>query len=668
MADLNDLKGYLRDEVEHSLTRSKGKFFVCPICGSGTGANGTGAFSLDEKSNGTRWTCFACNKKGDIFDLYEMRDNLSKADAARAVLARYGTRPGGGAVPVRPKPAPSKNDDKPRTYADSIKQFAAALEGSAGQSYLTGRGLTLDTMRDKSLGFDATHGTITIPYNKEGTYYGQRTVDDTATGKHYNLKGVEIPLYNPEALYSAPVCFVVESPLCAISIEQEGGAAVAISGTSGEGRLLAQLKKKPTEAALVLALDNDEAGQKASAELGEKLKRIGVYSLEANIAGTYKDPNERLQHDPAGLRAEIAATIEAVQLARDTERQAEVEAYRGENAEGFIKAFTDGIAASIDTPAIPTGFTGLDTLLEGGLYEGLYIIGAISSLGKTTFALQAADQIAAAGQDVIVFSLEMASKELVAKSISRITYKTYAAQGLSRGAAKTTRGITTGKRYAGYSDKEITLIGNATREYATIGRHLWIKEGIGDTGAEQVREAVQRHISLTGQRPVIVIDYLQILAPYEIRATDKQNTDKAVLELKRISRDYKIPVIGISSFNRDNYTAPVNMAAFKESGAIEYSSDVLIGLQYTGMDYQEGEADKAREKRIRELIKNNEAAAREGKGQEIDLKVLKNRNGAKGLSEPLTFYPMFNCFIEHPAGFTVLEDAADVFKGTHKRK
>jgi len=125
-----------------------------------------------------------------------------------------------------------------------------------------------------------------------------------------------------------------------------------------------------------------------------------------------------------------------------------------------------------------------------------------------------------------------------------------------------------------------------------------------------------------------------------------------VLELKRISRDYKIPVIGISSFNRDNYTAPVNMAAFKESGAIEYSSDTLIGLQYAGMDYQEGEADKTREKRIRELNKENERAAREGRGVEIELKILKNRNGARGTSDPLTFYPMFNTFIEHSEEFT----------------
>ena len=327
-------------------------------------------------------------------------------------------------------------------------------------------------------------------------------------------------------------------------------------------------------------------------------------------------------------------------------------AYQRESVEGYIDSFFNGVSDSVNTPAIPTGFNGLDKLLEGGLYEGLYIVGAISSLGKTTFVLQAADQIAAAGQDVIIFSLEMARSELIAKSISRLTYK----RAQRKADAKTTRGITTGKRYAMYSDMEKSIIEAAREEYREFSRHIWIREGMGDLGAEQVRTEIKRHIAITGRVPVIVIDYLQILAPYDMRATDKQNTDKTVLELKRISRDYKLPVIGISSFNRDNYTAPVNMAAFKESGAIEYSSDVLIGLQYQGMDYQEGEADGARQKRIRKLNKDNDIAAREGRGIEIELKVLKARNGGKGTSDPLTFYPMFNSFIEHPEGFTVIDD------------
>ena len=327
-------------------------------------------------------------------------------------------------------------------------------------------------------------------------------------------------------------------------------------------------------------------------------------------------------------------------------------AYQRESVEGYIDSFFNGVSDSVNTPAIPTGFNGLDKLLEGGLYEGLYIVGAISSLGKTTFVLQAADQIAAAGHDVIVFSLEMARSELIAKSISRLTYK----RAQRKADAKTTRGITTGKRYAMYSDMEMSIIEAAREEYREFSRHIWIREGMGDLGAEQVRTEIKRHIAITGRIPVVVIDYLQILAPYDMRATDKQNTDKTVLELKRISRDYKLPVIGISSFNRDNYLAPVNMAAFKESGAIEYSSDVLIGLQYQGMDYQEGEADGARQKRIRKLNKDNDMAAREGRGIEIELKVLKARNGGKGTSDPLTFYPMFNSFIEHPEGFTVIDD------------
>ena len=69
----------------------------------------------------------------------------------------------------------------------------------------------------------------------------------------------------------------------------------------------------------------------------------------------------------------------------------------------------------------PPVFPGLDEALGGGLYPGLYMMGAISSLGKTTLACQIADQIAAAGQPVLIFSLEMARKEIFAKSISRLS-------------------------------------------------------------------------------------------------------------------------------------------------------------------------------------------------------------------------------------------------------
>ena len=185
---------------------------------------------------------------------------------------------------------------------------------------------------------------------------------------------------------------------------------------------------------------------------------------------------------------------------------------------------------------------------------------------------------------------------------------------------------------------------------------------MGNIGVEQVKETVEKHIRVTGNRPIVLIDYLQIIAPYDPRATDKQNTDKAVLELKRLSRDSNIPIIGISSFNRDNYTAPVNNASFKESGAIEYSSDVLIGLQYYGMDYQKGEGEAKRRSRVNELLNTQRANGKAGRAQSIQVKILKNRNGAKG-DFTLDYFPMFNYYRDKAAEATGEKDG-----GTETKK
>jgi replicative DNA helicase len=301
-----------------------------------------------------------------------------------------------------------------------------------------------------------------------------------------------------------------------------------------------------------------------------------------------------------------------------------------------INALMGEIAASANTPAISTGFNLLDEALDGGLYEGLYIIGAISSLGKTTFVLQVADQIAQRGYDVLMFSLEMSRYELMAKSISRLTLENC---GGKSDNAKTVRGILAGSRRKNYSSEEKELINKSISDYAEYSEYIYIHEGMGDIGVGEIRQEVQKHISFTGNTPVVIIDYLQILTS-EARGTDKQNTDKSVLELKRLSRDKKIPVIAISSFNRDNYNAPVNLASFKESGAIEYSSDVLLGLQLAGMD-ELSQSDSKRTETTKLIEEKKSADPRKAQ-----LKILKNRTGKIGESLYYDYYSMFNSFRE----------------------
>lgn len=651
------LKGYLRNYVESVTQKSKGaNLYVCPICGSGTGKSGTGAFSI---KNGTSWKCFSCNAGGDIFDLYgAINGTTDHNEQLRGLSEMYGIQVASYRSTAQEDFSPeyqnhAKNEqythnsihttvytqaDPPQQtdYTDFFLQAHKAVEQT---DYWKRRGLSKETVDRFKLGYVAewrhpkapkapASPRLIIPTSPYS--YLARDTRETIPEEQraYSKSKVgSIQLFNKKALQTAtkPI-FIVEGELDALSIIEVGGEAVALGTTTKSKALIEMLKAKAPAQALIIALDNDEAGQRASRELIEGLQGLNIPCYSFNPCGQYKDANEALQRD----REALTIAVEEAEHLQDEEAQAQKEAYLKNSTAHYLQSFVNGIADSVDTPYIPTGFKKLDSVLDGGLYEGLYIVGAISSLGKTTIITQIADQIAQAGTDVLIFSLEMARAEIMAKSISRHTLQSVLATGGDIRNAKTARGITTGKRYIDYSQTERDLINSSIMEYSKYAQNIYISEGVGDIGAEQIRETVQKHILFTGKTPVVIIDYLQILAPYSERATDKQNTDKAVMELKRISRDYKTPVIGISSFNRANYKEAVTMEAFKESGAIEYSSDILIGLQLKGAGKKDFDANEAKRKDPRE----------------IELVILKNRNGRTGDSLTFNFYPLFNYFEE----------------------
>ena len=91
------------------------------------------------------------------------------------------------------------------------------------------------------------------------------------------------------------------------------------------------------------------------------------------------------------------------------------ERYR--NTTVYLRGIMD-VERDMLPPPVYTGFDPLDRI-TGGLPIGLTILMAPSSTGKTTFAIQLADQIAAAGTDVLFFSLEQSTLELMAKSLNR---------------------------------------------------------------------------------------------------------------------------------------------------------------------------------------------------------------------------------------------------------
>lgn len=353
--------------------------------------------------------------------------------------------------------------------------------------------------------------------------------------------------------------------------------------------------------------------------------------------------------------------------------EAITERYLNTNSRVRLSKFRDSIKAGKETKAIPTGFRELDKALDGGLYAGLYFIGAISSLGKTTFLLQTADQISKYGQDVIIFSLEMSANEIMAKTISRLThiiskedgresYHITDGRGYDVYNARTVREITSlnrydgyidsyGKKHRAYTDYQKELIDRAFDRYEQeYAEHLFIQENDKKRiTMSDIEKTVETHIKATGNRPVVIVDYLQIIAPDDKRADTRFNIDDAVTRLKVLSTQNNVPVIAISSMNRDSYSKAISMTSFKESGGIEYSSDVLIGLQFARQrEIDENNKNKKNNEPYYVLSHDDEKSKLP---REIELKILKQRNGQATASIDYHFDPRFNHYMEFQKGF-----------------
>lgn len=611
------------------LTKDRcGRGFVCPLCGSGTGPKGTGMTTRD----GTHYTCFACGEihNDDIFDIigkrYDLKTFPEKIKKCCELLK----------IPYKTEPEPLVFDS-PEPPADFREYCKSAAEHINDTEYH--RGLSAETLARFNVGYDSSwvnpdnrkmkpSKRLIIPVTETG-YLARSTDSDDEYSKIFIGHKA---FFNFDCIDSAesPV-FIVEGELDAMSVIDAGGQAVALSGLANVSSFLKELDGHKPSMPMIIALDNEdkENVRRAAEALKSGLDRMKIDSVVIQPYGDCKDANEALCRDREAFCESIKS---AVSYAEGYTPDA---VFKANNAAAeILNRFTDG---SVCARCFPTGFTKIDKVLDGGLYKGLYTVGAISALGKTTLCLNLADNLAKSGVDVLFFSLEMDSAELVAKSLSRISYQ-------EKLKPRTTRDILSRTAYLSDEDKA-SVLAAATVYQEQIGEHLFIIEGMGRTGVRELRDSVERHISYTGQPCVVFVDYLQILEPVDIRATDKQNVDQSVKQLKNMSRDLNIPVFTISSFNRENYEAPVSLASFKESGAIEYSSDCLIGLQYSGMDYRSDEKKEERAKRILELVKKNEILAREGKEIKIDFRVLKERHGCKGTAV-LDFCPRYNSFRE----------------------
>ena len=207
----------------------------------------------------------------------------------------------------------------------------------------------------------------------------------------------------------------------------------------------------------------------------------------------------------------------------------------------------------------PTGFSALDRTLVG-LGEGdLVLIGARPGMGKTSFAMNVATNIAKSTQkNVCVFSLEMSAEQLASRMLS--------SEALVDSYAIRSGDLTT-EQYKKLADAAADLSES----------NILIDDTTGITVTRM--KAKLRRVKNLG---LVVVDYLQLMQG------ERKNSDNRVLEvgdisrgLKILAKELKIPVICCAQLSRgpESRTDKRPMLSdLRDSGAIEQDADIVMFL------------------------------------------------------------------------------------------
>ena len=632
-------KEHIKSNPELYFKPARKSGYVCPLCDNGTGKDGTGMKEV--KGRERLFKCFKCGFSGDVFAFMAKENNLDVErdfpevmDKAREI---YGIE----------KPLEIKRNNVNKTQ----EQIETDLPGTFFRiyfekvakdidqtNYLDARGISKKIQKEFKIGYDKEwkhpkspqmlpSERIIIPTSEMS--YVARAIDENVDPKYKAIKVGKVHIFNSKILSEEgdePI-FVAEGEIDALSIIEVGGKALALGGTSNISLLEREVnnnKKRP----LILCLDNDKAGEDASKKIEEFLKTKGIpfINVSKTTLGDLKDPNEVLMKDKEAFKAAVENSKLQLKETLEEEKRDYIQEYNDKIANVFISFCQE-------KKTIKTGFKNLDEFLDGGLHPGLYVLGAVSGAGKTTFALQVADNIARNKQDVLFFSGEMTINEMVAKSLSRISKET---SKDNNDNVLTMRTILNIRNHSDYGQRFETLI---TENYKpNISGYIRIYDGLQEI--EDIETKIEKHKKMTGNNPVIFIDYLQIIKSTVNSSKERRlQIDEIVSKLRIMSVQYETPIFVISSINRFAYgrskqgsvtseccdEKDIYMADLKESGGIEYGADVIITLQ--------AERDDDHDDQVRQM----------------KLRVIKNRTGRRHKKDEyisLDFNTWYNLFSE----------------------
>lgn len=260
--------------------------------------------------------------------------------------------------------------------------------------------------------------------------------------------------------------------------------------------------------------------------------------------------------------------------------------------------------ANTPITGVPTGYHDFDSKTSGLQPSDLIIIAGRPSMGKTTFAMNIAEDVAIKSRlPVLLFSMEMPGEAIVMRLLSSLCRIDQLR-------------IRTGK----LADEDWPRISS------TVSMLSDAPFFIDDTPAlspVELRARARRLAKEHGQIGLIVVDYLQLMQVSGYSENRTAEISEISRSLKTLAKELKVPVIALSQLNRGLEQRadkrPV-MSDLRESGAIEQDADLIVFI-YRDEVYNENSPDKG----------------------SAEIIIAKQRNGPIG-KVYLTFMGQFTCF------------------------
>ena len=240
-----------------------------------------------------------------------------------------------------------------------------------------------------------------------------------------------------------------------------------------------------------------------------------------------------------------------------------------------------------------TGYSAIDTITQGLQNSDFIVLAARPSVGKTSLALNIAENVSLReGKSVGVFSLEMSKEQLVLRLLSSVTkinsFNLRSGQVSGLDFSKIAEALGTLSSAKMFIDDTVNI---SVMELRTKARRLKMEQGLD----------------------LLIVDYLQLMQPGQQSRDGNRVQEVSDISrgLKALARELGIPIIALSQLSRQTEArekGEPRLSDLRESGAIEQDADVVIFL------YRDGE-------------RSDDAGVT---GEAINFNVAKHRNGPTG--------------------------------------